>query len=173
MKRRSTFPPLVFLIFTAIVATTQSSSAVAPDQGASAFGQGGFSFFNGFRTEQWSYSFDAAANKNGQARGRAIFDIFESSTQTQVVVKINCLQVIEDSGGSAEASIIGTVLHSDDPEFPKRATVVFGALDSRDSTIFRSDIITRLFVFPEANCDEFVLPLTFFFQSPDAIHIEP
>ena len=113
------------------------------------------------------------ANKNGQAHGRAIFDIFDSirKTQTHVVVKINCLNVIASSE-SADASIRGTVLQSDDPEFPKQASVLFGAEDNSGSPTIRPDIITRLFAF-EGDCDDFAFPLTFFFQSPDAIHIEP
>jgi len=171
MKTSKSFPMLAFLIVVALGASTQSSSAVVPDQGPSAFGQGGFSFFNGFRTEQWNYSFDTVANKNGHARGRATFDILESNTQTQVVVKINCLEVIESSG-ILSAAMTGTVLHSDDPEFPKQANVIFAAEDDSASPILRPDIITRLFVF-EGDCHDGAFPLTFFFQSPDAIHIQP
>jgi hypothetical protein len=71
MKRRN-FLPLAFLILAAIAASTQSSSAVVPDHGPSAFGQGEFLFRNDLGTEQWSYSFDVVANKKGHARGRAI-----------------------------------------------------------------------------------------------------
>ena len=171
MKTRKAFPTLAFLIVVAIFASTpQSSSAVVPDQGPSAFGQGAFSYFNGFRTEQWNYSFDIAANKTGHARGRATFDILEHNTQTQVVVKINCLEVIESSG-ILSAFITGTVLHSDDPEFPQQANVLFGAEDYSAFPIVRPDIITRLFVF-QGDCHDGAFPLTFFFQSPDAIHIE-
>jgi hypothetical protein len=126
MKRRHTFPALAFLILAAIVAPTHSSSAVVPEQGASAFGQGEFSFFN---LEQWRYSFDATANSNGQARGRATFDIVKNLVPTQVVVRINCLEVV-GSSGFATAFLSGTVLHSDDPEFQKHANVVFLAEDN-------------------------------------------
>ena len=170
MKIRTTFSLLLLSLVITFIAT-QPSSAVVPDHGASAFGQGSFSFFNGLRTEQWGYSFDAVANKNGQARGRAIFDILENFTPTHVVVKINCLEVI-GSQGSATAFITGTVLHSDDPEFPKHANVLFGAEDNNDSPIFHQDIITRLFVF-EGDCHDGAFPLTFFNQPLDAIHIEP
>lgn len=169
MKRRN-FPLLAFLILAAIAASTQSSSAVVPDHGPSASGQGEFTFRNDLGTEQWSYSFDVVANKNGHARGRAIFDILENSTPTQVIVKINCINVIESSG-FLSASITGTVLHSDNPEFPKHATVLFGAEDSSGAPFPFSDTITRLFVF-EGDCHSFAFPLTLFFQSPDAIHIE-
>ena len=170
MKIRATFSLLLLSLVITFIAT-QRSSAVVPDHGASAFGQGGFSFFNGLRTESWGYSFDVVANKNGQARGRAIFDIFENSIETHVVVKINCLEAT-GSPGLATALMTGTVLHSDDPEFPKHANVIFAAEDNNDSPIFHLDIITRLFVF-EGDCHDGAFPLTFFNQPLDAIHIEP
>jgi hypothetical protein len=171
MRRRATFPTLILSILAAIAASTQSSSAIAPDHGPSASGQGEFLFLNP-GPEQWSYSFEVVANKNGHASGRAIFDILENSTPTQVIVKINCIDVIESSG-SLSASMTGTVLHSDNPEFPKRATVLFGAVDSSGAPTPSSDIITRLFVFEGGDCHSGAFPLTFFLQSPDAIHIEP
>ena len=169
MKRRITFPALVFLILAAIVATTQSSSAVAPD-GSSASGQGEFAFFNGSSTEQWSYSFDVSANKHGQARGRAIFDITGNSTQTQVVVRVNCLNVF-GSTGLAEALMTGTVLHSDDPDYAKGENVIFAAVDNSGFPTPLADLITPIFVF-EGDCHEGASPLTLFQQSPDAIHVE-
>lgn len=172
MQRRATFPALILIILSAIAASTQSSSAVVPDHGPSAFGEGEFSFRNDLGTEQWSYSFEVVANKNGHARGQAIFNILENSTPTQVVVKVKCLDVSESSG-FLSASITGTVLHSDNPEFPKQATVLFGAVDSSGTPTPSSDIITRLFVFEGGDCHSGAFPLTFFFQSPDAIHIEP
>ena len=172
MQRRATFPALILIILAAIAASIESSSATAPDHGPSAFGRGEFSFRNDLGTEQWSYSFEVVANKNGHARGRAIFDILENSTPTQVIVKINCIDVI-DSSGFLSASITGTVLHSDNPEFPKRATVLFGAVDSSGAPTPTSDIITRLFVFEGGDCHSGAFPLTFFLQNPDAIHIEP
>jgi hypothetical protein len=172
MKRRIILPSLAFLILAAIVATTtRSSSAVAPD-GSSASGQGEFTFFNGFTTEQWTYSFESTTNKHGKARGRATFIILENLTETQVVVRINCLNAFNEFG-TASALMTGTVLHSDDPEFPKHATVIFGADDNRTFPTVRPDIITRLFVFEGGNCDDGGFPLTFFEQSPDAIHIDP
>lgn len=171
MKRRIIFPSLAFLVLAAIVATTQSSSAFVPER-PSAFGQGEFAFFNGSSTEQWSYSFKATANKHGKARGRATFTILENLTETQVVVRINCLNAFNEFG-TASALMTGTVLNSDDPEFPKHATVIFGADDNRTFPTVRPDIITRPFVFDGGDCDDGGFPLTFFEQSPDAINIDP
>jgi hypothetical protein len=88
-----------------------------------------------------------------------------------VIVKVNCLEVIESSG-VLSAFMTGTVLDSDNPEYPKRANVLFGAEDSDGPPFPNSDVITRLFVF-EGDCHSDAFPLTLFFQSPDAIHIEP
>ncbi len=170
MQKRSTFPTLALLILAAIVFTTQPSSAVAPDNGPSATGQGEFDFFNGIRTEHWSYTFDVMANKSGHARGRAVFDITENLTQTQVVLRVNCLNVV-GSTGLADAIMTGTVLHSDDPAYPKGENVIFAAVDNSAFPTFRVDLITPLFVF-EGDCHEGASPLTLFQQSPDAIHIE-
>ena len=166
MKRRKFFPPVAFLILIAIAVSTHSSSAFVQDHGPSASGQGEFEFLS----EQWSYSFDVVTNKNGRARGRAIFDILENSTPTQVVVKIDCLRVAGPTG-AASAVMTGTVLHSDNPEFPKRANVIFAAEDNSLFLPVRPDHITRLFVF-EGDCQSGAFPLTIFSQSPDAIHIE-
>lgn len=170
MKRRITFASLAFLIVAAI-APTQSSSAVAPE-GHSVFGQGEFAFFNGVTTEQWSYSFEAKTNKHGKARGRATFNILENQTETQVVVRINCLNAFLESG-TASALMTGTVIRSDDPDFPRHATVIFGADDNNAFPTPRPDIITLLVVFEGGDCDDGGFPLTFFEQPPDAIHIDP
>jgi hypothetical protein len=174
MKMRSTFPTLLVLLLAMTIATTQSSLATAPDHGPSAFGQGAFKFFNGFRNEVWSFSFEAMANKNGQARGRAIFDILDNFTETQVVVKIDCLNV-QSSSGVSDAVMTGTVLHSDDSDFPKRANVIFAAEDNSGFPTTRADVITPLFVIPffEGDCRDIGQPLTMFQLSPDAITIEP
>ena len=172
--KRSTLPPLLILIVATLLAMTPSSSAFAPDHGPSAFGQGGFTFFNGLRNEGWSFSFEASANKNGQARGRAVFNISDQSAQTQVVVKIDCLNVQTSPSGINDAIMTGTVLHSDDPDFPKRAKVIFAAEDSSGFATIRPDVITPLFVFPfEGGCHDIGQPLTMFQLSPDAITIEP
>jgi len=170
--RRTIFLAPVFILLAVLVGSTRSTSAVVTDHGPSAFGQGSFAFFNGMATEQWGYSFETEANKNGQARGRATFNILENSTQTQVVVKINCLDVLA-SPEETSAIMTGTVLRSDDPEFPKHATVIFGAEDNDGSAVFHFDIITRLFVFEGGDCHSGALPLTFFEQPLDAIHIQP
>ena len=172
MKKRNSLPALAFLILAALLATTRSSSAVVPDHGPSAFGQGEFVFFNGVHGERWSYSFDAASNKNGQTRGRANFDIVENFIQTQVVVKIDCLNVTSEPSGILTAVMTGTVLHSDDPNFPKRANVLFVAEDHSALPGVHSDIITPLSV-SGGDCHTGAIPLTFFQQDPDAIHIEP
>ena len=170
MHRRTLFPALAFLILAAIVFTTQPSSAVTANNGSSASGKGAFGFFNGSSTEQWSYSFDVSANKHGQARGRAIFDITGNSTQTQVVVRVNCLKVF-GSTGLAEALMTGTVLHSDDPDYAKGENVIFAAVDNSGFPTPLADLITPIFVF-EGDCHEGASPLTLFEQSPDAIHVE-
>lgn len=173
MKRRISLPALAFLIVASMFASTQSSSAVVPDHGPSAFGEGAFSLPTGFGgIENWTYSFDVRANKNGQARGRAVFDLLHNSIQTQIVVRINCLEVISSSG-FATAFMSGTVLHSNNPEFPKLGNVIFGADDSSGSPTVFPDIMTRPFRFEGVDCHDNLFPLTFAFQPPDAIHIEP
>src|SRR5215208_711390 len=169
MKIRRIFSLLLVLLFATTFATTQPSSAVAPDQGASAFGQG--EFFNRFQNENWSFSFDVRSNKNGQASGRATFDILHNATQTHVVVRINCLDV-QGFSGLASAVMTGFVLHSDDPNFPKRARVIFAADDNSAVPTIRPDLITPLFESPFGfDCHDGG-PLTIFEISPDAITIE-
>ena len=138
-------PLLISLIIT-LVATTQPSAAIAPERGSSASGNGAFSFFNGVRTESFSYSFDGRANKNDHASGLAEFD--NLTAQTQVVVKINCLNV---DGGVAVMS--GRVQHSDDPNFPKSTNVIFAATDFELFPFFGGDTITPLFVTPTPDFD--------------------
>ena len=148
--KRSTFPPLVILILAAIVATTSTSAAIVPEHGPSASGAGLFRFLNPRteRTELWSFSFEAIANKNGQTRGRAQFDNLTASTQ--VVVRINCLS-ITSAFDTAFASISGRVLHSDAPDLPKSEKVIFAAIDG--PFLPGSDAITPLFPFPFAGQD--------------------
>ena len=78
MNVRTSFPFLVILLIAISLVTTRRASAIAPDHGPSAFGEGSFSFFNGFRNEQWGYSFEARANKNGHAHGRAVRETMDS-----------------------------------------------------------------------------------------------
>jgi len=179
MKIRSAWPTLVALLLATTIAATQPSLATAPDNGPSASGQGSFQFLDFSQhiaqLQQWSFSFEANANTNGHARGRATFNILTGFTeQTQVVVKIDCLNVL-GSAGFATAIMTGTILHSDDPDYPKRANVVFAAEDNSGAPTFRFDVITPIFVIPEnfGDCHEIGQPLTMFQLSPDAITIEP
>ncbi len=172
MKLRPTIPALIVLLLATTIATTQPSSATALDHGPTAFGQG--EFFNIVRRETWRFSFEATANKNGQARGRATFNIVDGNTETQVVVRINCLSA-ETFEGNGSAIMSGTVLHSDNPDFPKRAGVFFSADDNSGFPTTRADLITPLFatdLFGE-DCHDLGHPLTAFFVSPDAITIKP
>ena len=172
--KRSTFPPLVLLILAAIVATTSASAAIVPEHGPSAFGAGLFRFRNPRteRTEIWSFSFEAIANKNGQTRGRAQFD--NLTAQTQVVVRINCLSVAS-AFDSAFAVISGRVLHSNDADLPKLENVIFAASDGPLLPISSSDTITPLFpLFPFAgqNCHD-TQPLTILPVEEGDIQIQP
>lgn len=158
MNTKPIFFSLVFSLLVATgVATTQPSSVIAPKTGPAAFGQGEFSFNN----ELISFSFEAHANQKRHARGRAVFD--NLSTQTQVVVKINCLRV-----DAFDALITGTVLHSDDPDFPKSTDVIFAASDGQG---IRPDTITPLFISPFPDCNTAAPPLTIF--EVDDILIQP
>lgn len=171
--KKSTFPPLVILILAALVATTSTSAAIAPEHGPSAFGAGLFRFRNqqSERTELWSFSFEATANKNGQTRGRAQFN--NLTAQTQVVVRINCLSV--SSGlGIAFAVMSGRVLHSDDPDLPKLQKVIFAATDGPLLPPSSSDTITPLFAFPFADEDcHDTQPLTILPVEDGDIEIQP
>ena len=152
MNTRTIFLSLVFSLLVATnVATTQPP-------GPAAFGQGEFNF-NG---ELISFSFEAHANQKNHARGRAVFD--NLTNQTQVVVKIDCLRV-----HSFEALITGTVLHSDDPDFPKSADVIFAATDGQG---LRPDTMTPLFVSPFPDCNAAAPPLTMF-DVDNSIEIQP
>lgn len=161
MKFSRVFPPLLTLSLVTFVATIQRSAAVTPDHIPSAFGQGQFTFLG----EVTNFSFETSANKNGNTHGRAIFD--NLSADTQVVVKIDCLRV-----QSNEALLTGTVLHSDDADFPKSAKVIFAAIDGTLQTIPGPDAITPLFVSPFPDCETGAPPLTMFPLPGDAIHIQ-
>ena len=178
MKTRNTWLTLVVLLLATTIAT-QSTSATAPDRASSAFGQGSFSFFNPFRpvpeAEGWDFFFDVTANQKGHARGQAIFNISTLTATTEVVVKIHCAN-IQGTSGSASAIMTGTVLHSDNPDYPKREEVVFAAQDNSNSSIFHFDIITPLFLSFEkfnGNCEEISEPLTMIQVGLDSITIEP
>jgi len=174
MKMRSTFPTLLVLLLATTIAATQPSSATAPDHGPTAFGQG--EFFHIVRRETWRFSFEATANKKGHARGRATFDIVKDSTETQVIVRIDCLNV-ETFEEGASAIMSGTVLHSDNPDFPKGAGVFFDADDNSGFPTIHADLIAPLFLTElfqsEGDCHDLGRLLTVFFVSPDAITIVP
>ena len=137
MNRKRTLSLSLLLLLAAVVTTTQSSSATAPDNGSSATGEGEFTF----ESQRFFVSFAVKANKNGHPTGSAEFD--NLTTQTSVVMKIKCLNL--DSFG---VSMTGTVLHSDDPDFPKSANVIFAGTDG-DNLDGRQDTITPLFILPD------------------------
>src|SRR6185503_14238214 len=141
MNIRNSFSLLLGLVFVALVATSHSSSAVVPQKGPEAFGEGQFRFGG----EQIVFSFDAKANENGKAHGQAQFTFTNLSGSTEVTVRINCL-----SADSTAASMTGVVQHSDDPDYPKHASVVFAVIDKTNFPVPSSGIdqITPLFVIP-------------------------
>ena len=157
MNIRISFSLLLGLLFVAFVATPRSSSAVA-QKGPEAFGEGQFTF----QREQINFSFHATANKNEKAHGQAQFTFTSLSGQTEVTVRINCL-----SSDLLSASMTGVVQHSDDPDYPKHAPVVFAVIDKSNFPVPTSGIdqITPLFVIPpelpspEFNCTN-LFPLT-------------
>ena len=171
MKTRSTFPLLVILILATVIATTSTSAAIVPQHGPSASGSGLFRFRNP-QTERinvWSFSFEAIANKNGQTRGRAQFDNLTAGTQ--VVVRINCLSV-SSALNTDFASMGGTVLHSNDPDLPKRQDVIFAATDG--TVLLGTDTITPVFPleFAGHDCHD-TQPLTILPVEDGDIEIQP
>lgn len=149
MKSKPIFLFLVFSLLAATsFATTQPAPLIEPKTGPAAFGHGEFNF-NG---DLISFSFDAHGNEKNHARGRAVFD--NLTTQTEVVVKIDCLKIV-----SFDALMTGTVLHSNDPDFPKLTNVIFAAEDGRG---IRPDIMTPLFISPFPDCNDAAPPLTMF-----------
>lgn len=157
MNTRQIFPSLLLSLLVAAIVVTNQSSAIATENGPAASGHGEFIFNN----ELISFSFDAHANQKRHARGRAVFD--NLSTQTQVVVRIDCLRV-----DSFQALITGTVLHSDDPDFPKLTNVIFAASDGQG---IHPDFITPLFISPFPDCNSGAPPLTMF--EVEDIEIQP
>lgn len=141
MNIRNSFSLLLGLVFVALVATPQSSSAVMPQKGPEAFGEGQFTF----QREQINFSFHAKANENGKGHGQAQFTFTSFSSQTEVTVRINCL-----NSDLLSASMSGVVQHSDDPDYPKHAPVVFAVVDISNFPVPTSgtDQITLLFVIP-------------------------
>ena len=165
MKIRRSFSPLLIVFLLTIAPTQPSSSAIVSEQGASARGEGDFSFFNGLQTLHFHFAFDVQANKHGNARGLAEFN--NLTDNTAVLAKIDCLKLI-----GSEALMTGTVLHSNDPDFPKRANVIFDATDALLGPIFSSDTITPLFIIPFTDCHDAPSPLTIF-EVGDSIQIDP
>lgn len=172
MKRRRIFPSLVIPILVALALTNATSAAVVPEHGPSAFGAGLFKFRNSAgQTELWSFSFEAAANKNGQTRGRAQFE--NLATQRLIIVKIDCLSVTTNIN-SAYAVMVGRVLHNDDPNLPKMPRVLFAASDGPLPPISASDTITPPFYFPfeDHDCHD-TQPLTILPVEDGDIQIQP
>jgi hypothetical protein len=170
MKFRRNFPPLAgisvltVLLITITLGSTQPVSAVAPDHGISARGTG--DFFNFLTREGFHFEFDVQSNKNGNAHGRAEFDNLTAGTQ--VIIKVRCL-----NGDASSAAITGTVLRSDDPDFPKHTSVVFAAIDGQ--SFGGIDRITPLFPGPDPkdDCLNAPFPLTLFELPGGSIEIEP
>ena len=120
MNSKNTLRSLFILLLATIVATTQPSSAVVPDKGPNASGEGQVTF----NFEQIDFSFHVKVNKNRKkAKGWAQFD--NLSDQTQVVIKIDCALFRSFD----LVTLAGTVQHSDDPAFPEDSMVVFTATD--------------------------------------------
>jgi hypothetical protein len=167
IKRVVTF--VVLFLLTVTFTTTRSSSALTPGDKRSIFGEGTFSFLNFASppfTEHVAFSFSATMNENGNGKGRATFDYL--TTQTRVVVKIDCAAI-----STAEAIMTGRVQHSDDPDFPKGVQVVFAAIDGSKIPVPFSDRITPIFTFPfEFDCTDGVSPLTILVPEGDIV-IEP
>ena len=171
MNIRNSFSLLLALLFVTLVVTVQPSSAVVPQKGSQAFGEGQFRF-NG---ERINFSFDAKANENGKTHGQAQFTFTRPLSQTEITIRIQCL-----SGGSTSASMSGVIQHSDDPRFPKHARVFFAVIDSDNIPAPNSlpDQITPLFGLPpdfiigDFNCTPF-LPLTLLDLDSGDIELEP
>ena len=169
MKIRRNFPPLAGLSVLAVIlvtsfASTQTASAIAPQQGVSAQGSG--EFFNFLTHEGFHFEFDVQANKQGRAHGQAEFD--NLSAGTQIIIKVRCM-----NADSSSAAITGTVLQSDDPNFPKHTSVLFAVVDGE--SFGGRDMITPLSggPNPKDDCTNLPFPLTLFELSSGSIQIEP
>ena len=150
LNSKNTLRPLLILLLVTIVATTQPSSAIVPDKGPNASGDGQVTFIFGPQTGNTiDFSFRVKENKNGKAHGWARFD--NLSAQTHVAVKMDCVNVTTFS-----ATMSGTVQRSNDPAFPEGAHVAFSATDRHP--VF-GDRITPLIVISEFDCDIPVLGL--------------
>jgi hypothetical protein len=112
---------LFILLLATIVATTQPSSATAPDNGPNASGEGQFRYIH--VPIDYAFSFDVRVNKNGKGKGWARFD--NLTDQTHILVKIDCVRI-----APFEVTMSGAVQHSDDPNLPKGMEVGFTATDN-------------------------------------------
>ena len=171
MNIRTTFSLLLALLFVTLVATTQSSSAVVPQKGSEAFGEGQYRIPGA--GERINFSFNAEANENGKAHGQAQFTFTRSLIQTEVTIRVNCLNISDPSS----ANIGGVVQHSDDPRYPKHSAVFFVAIDASNfpSPGSGPDKMTPLGVSSldprDVRCDLF--PLTILNLDFGDIEIEP
>ena len=156
MNIRNSFALLLALLFVTLVATVQSSSAVVSQKGPRAFGEGQFRF----QGDLINFSFDAKANENGKAHGQAQFTFTRLGSQTEVTIRIKCLNTSDPTA----ANIGGVVQHSDDPDYPKHSSVFFVVIDKDNFPVPTSnpDQITPLIALSpdpkDVRCDLF--PLT-------------
>ena len=171
MNIRNSFSLLLALLFVTLVATVQSSSAVVTQKGSQVFGEGQYRLPG--QGERINFSFDAKANENGKAHGQAQFTFTRLGIQTEVTIRINCL----NAGDPTAANIGGVVQHSNDPDYPKHSAVFFVAIDTDNFPMPGSnpDQMTPLVASsPDAKdvrCDLF--PLTFLNLDFGEIDIEP
>ena len=163
MNIKRMFPPLLILSFL-IFESTQTSSAIVPDNGPSVTGAGEFFNPSPPRAGLYEFSLDVSANKHDRAHGRAIFDNLTAGTHIEI--RVDCLN------GS---TLTGTILHSTDPQLPKGTGVVFAAEDNSSLPFPFPDIISLVFpkFNPEGDCHDNSPPLTFFFLPGDAITFQP
>lgn len=141
MNAKTVFTLLVVFLLATLASTNVRSAAMADSTAA---GLGSF-FFGG---EEVAFSFDAMSSGGTAGKGTAQFDYLGS--QTTVLVKLNCVKI-----DGSEAVMSGKVVETSNPDFPKNANVVFGAIDGSLSPIpFFVDRITPLFVRnPGINCN--------------------
>lgn len=171
MNIRNTFSLLLVLLFVTLIAPVQPSSAVVSPKGPDAFGEGQYRLpGQGVRI---NFSFDAAANENGKAHGQAQFTFTRSGSQTEVSIRVNCLNTTDPTA----ANIGGVVQHSTDPGYPKHSAVFFVVIDKDNFPLPTSnpDQITPLIKFSpdpkDVRCDLF--PLTLLDLDFGDITIEP
>ena len=170
IRRVVTF--FVLFLLTITLTTTRRSSAFSSADRPSAFGEGQFTFLDlssfPFHTETVAFSFSATVNKNGKGKGRAQFDYLR--TQTQVVVKLECVSIF-----TSDAVMSGKVLHSDNPNFPKGVDVIFAATDGSQVPVpFFRDRITPIFQLPDGfDCAKSGGPLTILPLDAGDIVVQP